>query len=130
MAVVWRRILVPFEVTQSLNSIFTNVRGWGSFLSLSFSVHDNLIVGLHQREFNDLLRTRLCRIRMILLQPALSHLSRQCPGDTLKIEKGSQLADGGGGGSQITRQQESLVLYKSFNILWPTNKSANWGNQR
>jgi hypothetical protein len=46
-----------------------------------------------------------------LLSPPVSKLDRQ---NTGRLRK----RDGGRGRSQIIRQRESLVLYKSFNTLW------------
>jgi hypothetical protein len=57
------------------------------------------------------------------LSPSPSVRSIRTTGDTqVKTEKERQLADGRGGEGvgeeQIIRWRESLVLYKSFNILW------------
>ncbi len=81
------------------------------------------LLPLTQRAINGLSRTRLSRRRMIGSFPLLSHLYRQGarPATHRKTEKERKLAErrGGGGRSIILLRRESLVLYKSFNTLYP-----------
>jgi hypothetical protein len=85
-------------------------------------------IGHYQRVLNDLQRARLSRSLMILL--LTHHLPSE--GDTQKDwerettcwrQRGVGL---GCARSRIIRPQESLVLYKSFNTLWPPLSHANW----
>ncbi len=78
-------------------------------------------LGLNQRVWNDLLRTRHSIDRMIWLPhpPPLSPVSKLSLFLTLPVYRPSSLLMGEGfGRSQIIRPRESLVLYKSFNTFW------------
>ncbi len=79
----------------------------------------------HRRVLNSLLRTRISRRRMFWLPPPPPPYRQQVVSLSLSsCVSLVELTDGRGGRegwgrSQIIRQRGTLILYISFNILWP-----------
>ncbi len=117
--------ILELSVYQASTTTWISWLGWQRYCILVLWYHNNNFilaipwqpVAFHPESFIED-QAFLWLLIWLLPRPSPSPLMSGSSTDNTQTEKERQLADrGGGGGSQIIRLEESLVLYNSFNTL-------------